>query len=87
MKTIIDDAGRLEIPEEIRRQAGLQPGMQLEVRWQDGHIEIEPASVPVRLERRGPLLVAVPEVPVEPLTDQVVEEIRQALLYERGLGL
>ncbi|HZS92352.1 MAG TPA: AbrB/MazE/SpoVT family DNA-binding domain-containing protein, partial [Chloroflexota bacterium] len=43
MKTTMDAAGRLVIPREIRRQAGLQPGMPVEVRWHDGRIEIEPA--------------------------------------------
>ena len=87
MKTTIDAEGRLVIPEEIRRLAGLLPGTPVEVRWRDGLIEIEPDVLPVRLERRGRLLVAVPEVPVEPLTDEVVEATRQALLLEHGLGL
>jgi AbrB family looped-hinge helix DNA binding protein len=86
MKTTIDPEGRLVIPEEIRRLAGLRPGTEVEVRWRDGLVEIEPDVLPVRLERRGRLLVAVPELPVEPLTDEVVEATRQALLDERGQG-
>ena len=82
MKTTIDNAGRLVIPKEIRQQAGLQPGMPLEVSWRDGHIEIEPAITPVKLVRRGRFLVAVPESDVEPLTAEIVEETRQALTDE-----
>ncbi len=83
MKTTIDAAGRLVIPKEIRRQAGLQPGMPLDVRWQDGRIEIEPAARPVRLERRGRFLVAVADGTDE-LTTEIVEETREALARERG---
>ena len=87
MKTTIDAAGRLVIPKEIRRQAGLRPGTQLEVRWHDGRIEIEPAAMPVRLERRGRLLVAVSEAQVEELTVETVEETREALACERSGNL
>jgi AbrB family looped-hinge helix DNA binding protein len=83
MKTTIDAAGRLEIPEEIRRQAGLQPGMPLEVRWHDGHIEIEPALASVRLVRDGPLLVAVYDEDVGEITADIVEATRQAIMDER----
>jgi AbrB family looped-hinge helix DNA binding protein len=36
MKTIMDDAGRLVIPKSIRQQAGLKPGLPLDIRWIDG---------------------------------------------------
>lgn len=84
MKTTIDGAGRLVIPSEVRRQAGLRPGMALDVRWHDGRIEIEPAPIPVRLERRGRLLVAVPEGDVLPLSADVVETTREALRQDRA---
>src|SRR5262249_22616614 len=61
MKTTIDSAGRLVIPKAIRRAAGLQPGMALEVRCHEGRVEIEPAALPVKLVQKGRLLVAVPE--------------------------
>ncbi len=85
MKTTIDSAGRLVIPKEIRRQAGLRPGMSLDVRCQDGRIEIEPALAPIRLVRKGRFLVAVPETEGELLTAETVEEIREQLAQERGL--
>jgi AbrB family looped-hinge helix DNA binding protein len=83
MRTTIDAAGRLVIPREIRRQAGLRPGTPLDVRWQDGRIEIEPVALPVDLVRKGRLLVAVPKSPLEPLAAQTVEETRRALRRER----
>jgi hypothetical protein len=58
--------------------------MPLEVRWRDGRIEIEPAPIPVRLERRGRLLVAVPEDEAPVLTAEMVEATREALRAERA---
>jgi AbrB family looped-hinge helix DNA binding protein len=87
MKVTIDAAGRLVIPKPIRQAAGLRPGMPLDVRWQDGRIEIEPAPLAVKFVRDGPLLVAVPEGEVEPLTADEVEATRQALIDDRGFGV
>ncbi len=83
MKTTIDAAGRLVIPKEIRQEAGLKPGMSIEVRWREGRIEIEPAPLPVKLARKGRLLVAVPQEDVSPLTTETVERTRMRLRRER----
>lgn len=79
MKTTIDLAGRLVIPKEIRREAGLKPGMPLDIRLRDGRIEIEPAPLPVKLVRKGKLLVAVPGTAVAALTAETVERTRRAV--------
>jgi AbrB family looped-hinge helix DNA binding protein len=84
MKTTIDEAGRLVIPREIRREAGLKPGSALEVRWRDGRIEIEPEPLPVKLVRKGRLLVAVPRGKVGVLRAEAVEQTRRALRRERA---
>jgi AbrB family looped-hinge helix DNA binding protein len=84
MKTTIDAAGRLVIPQEIRREAGLKPGTPLDVRWRDGRIEIEPAPLAVKLVRKGRLLVAVPQGQVGPLRVETVERTRRRLQRERG---
>jgi AbrB family looped-hinge helix DNA binding protein len=86
MKSTIDAAGRLVIPKEIRHQAGLRASTPVEVRWQDGRIEIELAPAPVRLVRKGRLLVAVPRGEIEELSARTVEDTRQALARERGIG-
>jgi AbrB family looped-hinge helix DNA binding protein len=83
MKTIIDSSGRLVIPKAIRRQAGLRPGMALEIRCHNGRIEIEPAALPVKLVRKGPLLVAVLQTDGEQLTAETVEATRRVLAQER----
>ena len=43
----------------MRREATIEPGTPLEVRWRDGVIEIEPQPLQVTLPRRGRLLVAL----------------------------
>jgi hypothetical protein len=58
--------------------------MSVDVRTREGRIEIEPAPLEVKLERRGHLLVAVPRKPISPLTTSVVEETRRKLHHERG---
>ena len=84
MVTTIDAAGRLVVPKEIRRQAALEPGMPLEVRWRDGVIEIEPKLLAVTLERRGRLLVATPAEPVVRLRSETVERTRRSLADRQG---
>jgi len=87
MKTTMDTAGRLVIPRDIRRRAGLQPGAPLDVRWHDGRIEIEPALVPVTLVRRGRFVVAVPQGEGPTLSDGEVEDTRDTIAREHERGL
>jgi len=58
MKIAIDSAGRVVIPKPLREAAGLAPGDEMEVRYRDGKIEIEPTAAPVKFKRKGGLLVA-----------------------------
>jgi AbrB family looped-hinge helix DNA binding protein len=80
----MDPAGRLVIPREIRRQAALEPGTPLDVRWRDGVIEIEPQPLPVTLEKKGRLLVARPARKVPKLRTATVERTRDDLASRRG---
>ena len=84
MKTTIDHAGRLVIPKDIRRESGIKPGMPLDVRWENGKIAITPAPLPVKLERKGRLLVAVPTDDTPLLTTDAVERTRKRLRRERA---
>jgi AbrB family looped-hinge helix DNA binding protein len=84
VNTKIDSVGRLVIPKEIRREAGLRPGMTVEVRWRAGRIEIEPMPLHVKLVRRENLLVAVPEGAARGvLAAETVERTRRTLRRER----
>ncbi len=86
MKTTIDNAGRLVIPKAIRRESGIKPGMQLEVRWEKGVIAITPAPLEVKLQRKGHMLVAVPEKDTPRLSTDTVERTRKTLRKERSSG-
>jgi AbrB family looped-hinge helix DNA binding protein len=79
----MDAAGRLVIPSEIRREAAIEPGTPLDVRWRDGVIEIEPQPLAVRLERKGRLVVATPTRRVPPLRTAAVERTRRQIARRR----
>ena len=74
METTIDRAGRLVIPKPLRDKAGLTPGLPLEIRWFDGHLEIEPKQQAVQIEPDGDFFIAVSQEPAEPLTLETVNE-------------
>ena len=61
MKAVIDRAGRIVVPKPLRQALGLRPGQPLEIRAGDGRLEIEIASTPMQLRKRGKGLVAVPD--------------------------
>jgi AbrB family looped-hinge helix DNA binding protein len=82
-RATIDRAGRLVIPKEIRDRAGLAAGIPLEIVYRDGHVEIEPAPLEVRIERRGRVSVAVPMRPVPALTAAEVEQTRAEVRSRR----
>jgi AbrB family looped-hinge helix DNA binding protein len=79
MRTTIDAAGRIVVPKAIREELGLYGGQELELRSGDGRIEIEVAPTPMRLERRGRHLVAVPERPLPPLNAEIVRDTLEKL--------
>jgi AbrB family looped-hinge helix DNA binding protein len=74
MRTTIDAAGRIVVPKAIREELALYGGQEVELTAVDGRIEIEVPPTPMRLEKRGGHLVAVPERPLPPLTDEIVRE-------------
>jgi len=80
----MDAAGRLVIPREIRREAGLEPGVPLEVRWREGVVEIEPLPLAVTLRREGRLLVASPSDAVGTLGTRTVERARARIRGRTG---
>jgi AbrB family looped-hinge helix DNA binding protein len=53
MRITIDRAGRVVIPKPVRDQARLEAGMEIEVEFRDGRIELEPATTPMRLVKRA----------------------------------
>ena len=81
MRTTIDAAGRIVVPKAIREELALYGGQEVELTTVDGKIEIELPLTPMHLEERDGHLVAVPERPLPPLTDEIVratlEKIRR----------
>lgn len=84
MRTTIDKAGRVVVPKPLRQAIGLEAGPAVEIRASDGRIEMEPAPLEVRFERRGAVLVAVPVQPVPAMPASVVERTAKSL-RARGL--
>jgi AbrB family looped-hinge helix DNA binding protein len=84
MKATIDNAGRLVIPKEIRREAGLKPGLPLDVRWENGKIAITPGPLSVKMVRKGRLLIAVPRKSIASLKTETVEQTRKTVRQERS---
>jgi bifunctional DNA-binding transcriptional regulator/antitoxin component of YhaV-PrlF toxin-antitoxin module len=88
----MDESGRLVLPEEARREAGLEPGIPLKVSFHEGWVEIEPVSEgagepapqQVRIVPKGKLWVVEPIEPGEPLTAEVVRQT-QDWIRDRGL--
>lgn len=86
----MDESGSLLLPEDVRRNAGLEPGMPLEISSSSGRVEIkpafesEPAPQKVRIVQKGKLWVAEPLEPGgEPLTAEAVRQTQEGLRERR----
>lgn len=68
------------VPARRRRdELGLEGGTTLEIRVRAGRLELEPASTPMRLVRRGKGLVATSEEPLPPIDADDVRAITESL--------
>ena len=74
MRTTIDSAGRIVVPKAIREELALYGGQEVELTAVDGRIQIEVPPTPMHMEERDGHLVAVPDRPLPPLTDEIVRE-------------
>jgi len=75
MPTTIDGGGRVVIPKRVRDLAGLKPGVEVTVEYRDGKIQIEPATRPVTVVRKGSSFVLRAPKGTPPLTVDQVNEI------------
>jgi AbrB family looped-hinge helix DNA binding protein len=81
MAITIDAAGRVVIPQALRRRLGLQGGSKLEIEEVDGAIVLRPARrVRVEIAEDGLPIIRAPE-DTQPLTTEdvrrVLEEVRE----------
>ena len=88
MKTTVHANGSIVLPESIWCLAGITPGSSVEVLACGGAIQVKPVDdapteLPVRLERRGRLLVAVPLEDVPTLTVDMVNAVIEDIRDER----
>lgn len=74
MRTTIDAAGRLVIPNALRQRLGLTGGQMLEIEERDGYLRIGPAPTAVRLEARDGVLAAIPDEPLPTLDTETVRD-------------
>jgi len=84
MRTTIDSAGRVVIPRDIRKAAGLGTGAEVDIDVDDeGVISIQSAPIEVRVEKRGKLFVMVPTKPVPTMRTEEVNAVRDELRERR----
>ena len=90
MRATIDRAGRIVVPKAIRDAANLRTGTEVQFRVQGGHVEIEPVPLTVTLQRRGSLVVAVPQAnqPVMRTADvdKTIAELRNGPMAPEPTG-
>jgi AbrB family looped-hinge helix DNA binding protein len=75
MHVTIDSAGRIVIPKSVRDALDLSDGTELEITLRDdGRLELEVPSTPMRLERRGERVVAVADREMPKLSQSAVRK-------------
>jgi AbrB family looped-hinge helix DNA binding protein len=79
MQTTIDRAGRIVVPKSLRDELHLEGGTALEIRVNNGRLEIEPLPTPMRLVRRGKGLVATTEKHLPPIDADDVRAVVESL--------
>jgi AbrB family looped-hinge helix DNA binding protein len=83
MRTTIDRAGRVVVPKKIREAVQLEAGSELDVRVENGIIQLEPVAAPVKFKKRGHLVVATRAEGTGTLTQETVDATRESIRSER----
>jgi|WetSurMetagenome_2_1015567.scaffolds.fasta_scaffold1160362_1 AbrB family looped-hinge helix DNA binding protein len=83
MKTTIDRAGRVVIPKAIRDRAGLHPGAQLDIRLDNGRVEISPQPPQGRVIEDGGFLFWESAPGTPPITGEMIDQAIQDVRRER----
>ena len=51
MEAVIDSAGRILLPKQLRTALGLTPGAKVDISWYGGGVQITPGGRTARVER------------------------------------
>jgi AbrB family looped-hinge helix DNA binding protein len=86
MKTAIDGFGRVVIPRPLRDRAALTAGTELDARYEDGRIVLEPAPLSIRIRKKGLFFVAEALAPMPPLSSAYVERELETLRAGREIN-
>ncbi len=77
MQIVVDAAGRVVIPKQIRERLGITPGSALELDEVGDHMELRPAGREVWIDRSGARPVARTDVDAPRLTAADVRELAE----------
>jgi AbrB family looped-hinge helix DNA binding protein len=80
-----DHAGRIVIPKAIREREGLTAGTELNIRAENGKIELEVSCPPARWERRHGMLVMVPPPGAPAIGIETINRLIEGDRNSRGL--
>jgi AbrB family looped-hinge helix DNA binding protein len=87
MKTTIDEAGRIELPVDLRTQLGVNPGDELELEQRAGEWVIRSSRADSGLCWEGNVLVHKGRTTGRATIDDVVEQVRSERLDQLSEGL
>ena len=79
MIATIDSGGRVVIPKAVRDRLGLTPGTEVEIREQEGSVEIAPVPTPMWVTEGEPVATTDREMPVlsAELVRQTIDSVRR----------
>ncbi len=78
MRTTIDGAGRIVVPNALRDAMKLSPGQALDISLTDGRLEIVVPAIDVQLEFVDDLPRAIPQQDSPMLTSAMVRDVVEA---------
>lgn len=80
MRATVDEAGRVQLPEEAREKLGLHPGSEVDVRVCEHGLEITPIwGEPYLAEKNGRVVIVHPDpsaVVTAEMTNRILEKMR-----------
>ena len=81
----VDSKGRIVLPQDVRKQLGIEPGIEVEVREEDGKAIVEPEDDPEKIIDRMEELIAETSpastntLPFENNPDPIAQKHRDAI--------